>query len=69
MTYAEFSHFNKEVFYMSKKIRKPPSMPYWYWLDTDNCWFCNNRNNCNNCSIIKKYRKKYFPKKEKGKYN
>lgn len=19
--------------------RKPPTMPIWYWLDTDNCWF------------------------------
>lgn len=31
-----------------------PSMPYWYWLGTDGCWFCKNKNNCNNCGIIKK---------------
>lgn len=48
-------------------MRKPPQMPRWYWLDTDGCWFCKNRNACSNCSIVKRYRKKYFTKKEKGK--
>ena len=32
---------------MKQKFRKPkPSPPHWYWLDSDNCWDCNNRNNC-----------------------
>nr|DAH81406.1 MAG TPA: antistasin family protein [Caudoviricetes sp.] len=43
-------------------------MPRWYWLDTDGCWFCKNKKNCNNCSIVKRYRKKYFTKKEEGKH-
>ena len=35
---------------MSKAMRKPrPSMPQWFWLGQDGCWFCNNRNNCNQC--------------------
>ena len=33
-----------------KAQRKPrPSMPYWWWLGQDGCWFCNSRNNCNQC--------------------
>ncbi|HAU87645.1 MAG TPA: hypothetical protein DCW90_19780 [Lachnospiraceae bacterium] len=47
------------------KHRKPPEMPYWYWLDTDNCWRCKNRNGCSNCGTVKKYRKKFFQKKSK----
>lgn len=35
---------------MGKAKRKPrPSMPQWYWLGQDGCWFCENRNNCNQC--------------------
>ena len=35
---------------MSKAKRKPrPSMPHWYWLGQDGCWFCDNRHNCNSC--------------------
>lgn len=35
---------------MGKASHKPrPSMPYWYWLGQDGCWFCSNRNNCNSC--------------------
>lgn len=32
---------------MKQKFRKPkPSPPHWYWWDSDNCWYCNNRTNC-----------------------
>lgn len=35
---------------MGKAKRKPrPSMPDWYWLGQDGCWFCKNKNNCNQC--------------------
>ena len=40
---------------MKNKIRKPkPSMPYWYWIGQDGCWFCKDRNNCNACPSNKK---------------
>lgn len=39
---------------MGKTKRKPrPQPPKWFWLDTDGCWFCKNRNNCNGCRILK----------------
>jgi len=40
---------------MGKPQRKPrPSPPRWYWWDSDNCWACKNRNNCNQCKTLKK---------------
>lgn len=52
---------------MSKAKRKPrPSMPRWYWLGQDGCWFCRNRNNCNQCKANREYVKDSFPKKYKG---
>lgn len=40
---------------MGKAKRKPkPSMPRWFWLDTDGCWWCDNRNNCGSCKILKR---------------
>lgn len=43
--------------FMSKiKHRKArPQPPRYYWLDTDNCWPCKNRNNCNGCKVLKNY--------------
>ena len=44
---------------MKKKFRKPkPSPPHWYWWDSDNCWDCNNRNNCGGkgCKRLKEIR-------------
>lgn len=53
---------------MGKASRKPkPSMPRWYWLDMDNCWFCENRNNCGSCGVLKKFAKAFLPLKYKGK--
>lgn len=44
----------KQLLNMSKKFRKPrPSPPHWYWWDSDNCWCCNNRNNCSGCKRLK----------------
>lgn len=42
---------------MSKKYkkRKPPSMAYYSWLDTDGCWWCNNKNGCTGCKDCKRY--------------
>lgn len=51
-------------------MRKPrPSMPYWYWLGQDGCWFCKNRNNCNQCKPNREYMKKYGRKKVKGNHD
>ena len=53
---------------MGKASRKPsPSMPYWYWLDVDDCYFCSNRRNCNNCSTIRKHLKEYKILKKRDK--
>ena len=35
--------------------RKPrPAIPNWAWLDRDGCWFCKDRNHCNNCKVNKR---------------
>ena len=52
---------------MGKAKRKPrPSMPHWFWLGQDGCWFCKHKNNCNQCKANRAYAKEYSPKKEKG---
>lgn len=39
---------------MGKAKRKPrPEQPAWFWLDSDNCWCCKNRNNCGQCKRLK----------------
>lgn len=44
---------------MGKAKRKQrPQPPRWFGLDTDNCWFCKSRNNCNQCRLLKQFRKK-----------
>lgn len=49
---------------MGKAKRKAkPSMPYWYWLGQDGCWFCKKRNNCNQCKVNRAYAKENIPKK------
>ena len=56
---------------MGKARRKPrPSMPHWYWLGQDGCWFCKNRNNCSSCKanrIAAKQDKKLFKHRDKQK--
>lgn len=50
---------------MGKAKRKPrPSQPNWVWFDNDNCWWCKNRNNCNQCKWLKQNHK--IPVKNKS---
>lgn len=52
---------------MGKAKRKPrPSMPRWYWNNQDGCWFCKNKNNCNQCKANREHMKKFGEKKIKG---
>lgn len=44
---------------MGKPKRKPrPQPPGYFWLDVDGYWFCKNKNNCNNCKVLKRQRAK-----------
>ena len=50
---------------MGKAKCKPrPSMPDWYWWWQDGCWFCKNKNNCNQCKANRSASKQ-FPKLKK----
>lgn len=52
--------------------RKPkPSAPRWYWLDGDDCWWCNgkDRHVCGSCKFLRKFARDYKDKKEKEKFN
>lgn len=41
---------------MKKKIRKKrPEPPWYFYLDTDNCYCCKNKNGCGGCKFLKKY--------------
>lgn len=52
---------------MGKAKRKPrPSMPDWFWWGQDGCWFCKQRNNCNQCKANREYVKEFGEKKQKG---
>ena len=52
---------------MGKAKRKPrPDIPRWAWYDRDGCWFCKNRNNCNQCKANRMFAKEFMPKKVKG---
>lgn len=53
---------------MKKKFRKPkPSPPHWYWWDSDNCWCCKNKNNCDGkgCKRLKEIRAKENERRRK----
>lgn len=54
-----------------KHRKQKPSMPYWWWLDVDGCWFCKNQNNCGNCKAAKKNikEKRRRDKRKLNKYN
>jgi hypothetical protein len=44
-------------------FRKPrPQPPRWYWLDSDGCWWCKNRKNCNSCKVLRQYRRDHSGK-------
>ena len=52
---------------MKTYYRKPsPSPPKWYWLDSDNCYWCKYQKNCNNCKVLKgiKHQKEKKEKRE-----
>lgn len=54
---------------MGKAKRKPrPSMPDWFWWGQDGCWFCKQRNNCNQCKANREYVKEFGEKKQKGRH-
>ena len=36
-----------------KKRKARPQPPHWYWLDSDNCWQCENRSGCSGCNFLK----------------
>ena len=38
----------------TKRRKHHPQPASYYYLDTDNCWFCKNRNGCGNCKFLKK---------------
>lgn len=54
---------------MGKAKRKPrPSMPDWFWWGQDGCWFCKQRNNCNQYKANREYAKEFGEKKQKGRH-
>jgi hypothetical protein len=41
---------------MGKAKRKVKPQPPWYfWYDTDGCWFCKKKNAGGNCKVVKQY--------------
>lgn len=38
-----------------KHRKQRPEPPRWFWLDTDCCWKCKNRNGCGGCKFLKQY--------------
>lgn len=55
---------------MGRPFRKPrPSPSKWYWIGSDGCWDCKNRNNCNQCKRLKRqkvYEREKRERKEKA---
>lgn len=43
-------------------------MPDWFWWGQDGCWFCKQRNNCNQCKANREYAKEFGEKKQKGRH-
>ena len=50
--------YGRGVVRLVKKRKPRPQPPKYYWWDTDNCYFCKNRNGCSGCRILVKYNKK-----------
>ena len=45
--------YHNSILIMKVKFRKlVPSPAKWYMIDTDNCYGCKNRNNCNHCKLL-----------------
>lgn len=58
----------KRVNGIKLKHRKPPEMPYWYWLDTDNCWRCKIETGALTAELLKGIEKSFFKKEVKNIY-
>lgn len=59
----------------AKKRKKKPSPPWYFYLDTDDCHRCKNKNNCGACKFLKRYirtkgkkRDKYGEKNQEMRY-
>ena len=46
----------------NKRRKQRPQPPRDFWLDTDCCWFCKNRNGCGGCKVLKRYVYEYKQK-------
>lgn len=61
---------------MKEKVRKArPQPPKHAWLNLDGCWFCDNKNNCNGCKVLKQIvakqkekRKREYERRVKSEY-
>ena len=51
---------------MRKQVPQPPR---YFNYDIDNCYFCNNRNGCHGCKILKDYIKIKGKKRDKKAVN
>lgn len=38
----------------NKKRKQRPQPSRDFWLNTDCCWFCKNRNGCGGCKVLKR---------------
>ena len=49
-----------------------PQPPQYVWLETDGCWLCKNRKDCNGCKVMKHYvaeQKEKIKRAEKKKFD
>ena len=50
----------------NKKRKQRPQPSRDFWLDTDCCWFCKNRNGCGGCKVLKR---EVYERKQKARRN
>ena len=43
--------------YGKSERKQRPQPPKWFYLETDNCYFCKNRNGCGKCKVLKPFKK------------
>lgn len=48
---------SQRIKYKTKNQKKRPQPPRWWRYDSDNCWWCKNRNGCGGCKILKQFTK------------
>ncbi len=52
---------------MGKAKRKPrPSVPKWFWILNESCYFCSTPNNCTRCKVARGFMGEFGGKKQKG---